>query len=126
MDLNGQIIVPFEYENLSYCGGDYFVAKKNKYGLITKENKIVYDFKTDEIWFAAKEDVFAYRMNTTWYVVKREGNCTVCIIDCSSEDKAKGAGGVVILKAISEGLNKVDCDIIDEAFLLLHYYEYKW
>lgn len=54
INLQGQIIIPIQYDGISLCENGWFRTKKGtgtlgKWGIINKENKVILDFKYQEI-----------------------------------------------------------------------------
>ena len=53
LDSNLNISVPFIYENLFFKSPDFIIARRDrKVGVISIENKLIHDFKYDNIDYA--------------------------------------------------------------------------
>ena len=129
VNFKGGIVIPFNYSELNYCGENYFIAKKEKYGLINARGTIIHDFTADEIYASFRPDkvfgdLYVFRKGDIWLARKTNGKCVVASLTYDTENQAIGSGMLLLFKAKKEGLDKVDCSTVDSDFLFNHTYHY--
>lgn len=84
-DGNGNIIIPFEYDEIKLANkGNFNVRKNAKWGIIDKAGSVIIPCEYDEIKpDVYKKDVFNVKKNGKWGIIDEDG---VAIIPCEYDE----------------------------------------
>lgn len=71
IDLQGNFIIPCEYQSLSWVNGVYIAKKDNKYGVLDKNGKVKHDFQYKDIMKGEGSRIWGTTDGKTYHNLKR-------------------------------------------------------
>ncbi len=75
LDTNGNIILPFKYDEIAYVRNDEFLVRKaEKYGIINSKNEIIINFKYDDLIHSDLNNLFIASISNKYGVIDHEEN----------------------------------------------------